>query len=159
VCLCEGGLNGMAIDEILDEIEHLLLEAGRVPFTNKRVIEEDDMVRLIDELRDELPKEIQEANSLVRDREQIIADAKREANNIVEQAKMYAIKLTDEHEVVKIAQTQAKEIVEKSMQNSKELKENSLEYADEVFKHLASNISSALDVIQKAHANLNQNKK
>lgn len=149
----------MAIDEILDEIENLVVEARRVPFTNKCIIEDDDLIRLIDDLRSELPQEIQDANHLIEQRQQIINDAKREANSIVEQAKSYAVQLTAEHEIVKQAQGQANEIMEKTIENTNQLKEDSLQYADEVFRHLAHNVSSTLDVVQQAHVNLKQNKK
>lgn len=149
----------MAIDEILDEIENLVVEARRVPFTNKCVIEDDDLIRLIDDLRSELPQEIQEANHLMQERERIIDEAKHEANKIVEQAKSYAIRLTNDHEIVKQAQAQANEIMEKTIQNASELKEDSVKYADEVFKHLINNVSSTLNVVQQAHENLNQSKK
>lgn len=149
----------MAIDEILDEIENLVVEARRVPFTNKCVIEDDDLIRLIDDLRSELPQEIQEASRLVQDQQRIIDEAKRDANKILEQAKSYAIKLTNEHEIVKQAQDQSNEIMEKTMQSANELKGDSIKYADEVFKHLIANISNTLTVVQQAHENLNQSKK
>lgn len=155
----KGGLYRMAIDEILDEIENLVVEARKVPFTNKCIIDDDDLIRLIDDLRNELPQEIQDANHLIQQRQQIINDAKREANGIVEQAKTYAIKLTAEHEIVRHAQTQANEIMEKTIENANQLKEDSLKYANEVFMHLAHNVSGTLDVVQQAHANLKQNKK
>lgn len=149
----------MAIDEILDEIENLVVEARRVPFTNKCIIEDDDLIRLIDDLRSELPQELQEANRLMQDRQRIIDEAKHEANKINEQAKAYAIKLTDEHEIVKQAEGQANEIMEKTLQNANDLKEDSLKYADEVFKHLVTNVSTTLDVVQQAHENLHRSKK
>jgi len=37
-----GGGMRMTVEEIIEEMEALLLEAARVPFTNKRIIEEDD---------------------------------------------------------------------------------------------------------------------
>ena len=48
----------MKVEEILEEMENILLESGRVPFTNKRLVEEDDMARLIDELRDAMPSQL-----------------------------------------------------------------------------------------------------
>ncbi len=45
----------MAVNDILDEIENLVVDARRVVFTNKFSIEEDDLILLVDELRNELP--------------------------------------------------------------------------------------------------------
>lgn len=145
----------MSMDEILDEIENLVVEARRVPFTNKCVIEDDDLVRLIDDLRNALPQEIQDASRLMQDRQTILNDAKHEANKIIDQAKAYAKKLTDEHEIVRQAQVQANEVMEKTLQNANDLKSDSLRYADEVFEHLVRNVSNTLEVVQQAKEHLN----
>ena len=42
----------MKVEGILEEMENILLESGRVPFTNKRLVEEDDMARLLRKLMD-----------------------------------------------------------------------------------------------------------
>ncbi|SEJ07650.1 hypothetical protein SAMN05660742_10372 [Propionispira arboris] len=149
----------MAVNEILDEIENLVVDARRVVFTNKCIIEEDDLIRLVDDLRNALPNEIQNAGQVMQERQQILDEAKREANKIVEQAKNYGEKLVAEHEIVKQAQNQASEIMEKTIQNSNELKEDSVKYANQVFDHLLSGMNSTLDVVQQAKADLNQGSK
>ena len=149
----------MAVNEILDEIENLVVDARRVVFTNKCIIEEDDLIRLVDDLRNALPNEIQNAGQVMQERQQILDEAKREANKIVEQAKNYGEKLVVEHEIVKQAQNQASVIMEKTIQNSNELKEDSVKYANQVFDHLLSGMNSTLDVVQQAKADLNQGSK
>ena len=149
----------MAVNEILDEIENLVVDARRVVFTNKCIIEEDDLIRLVDDLRKSLPAEIQNAGQVMQERQQILDEAKREANKIVEQAKNYGEKLVVEHEIVKQAQNQASEIMEKTIQNSNELKEDSVKYANQVFDLLLSGMNSTLDVVQQAKADLNQGSK
>jgi len=148
----------MAIDEILDEMENLLLDAARVPFTNKRVIEEDDLVRLLDELRESLPQEIKEAARLVNERQRILDDAQKEAQNIVEQAKVYVAKLTDDNVISKQAQEQANEMILHARQAARELHNDSVAYAEDVFKHLESNLQKALEVVQQGRSSLHQTK-
>ena len=65
----------MTIEGILDELESLLIDAARVPFTNKRVLEEDDFIRLLDELREKLPSSITEASQIVTERQRILENA------------------------------------------------------------------------------------
>lgn len=147
-----------SLSEILDDIENLVVEAKHVPFTNKCVIEDDDIIRLIDDLRGALPQEIQEANQILREQDQILQSAKQEANKIVEQAKSFAAKLTQEHEIVQQAQSQAQALLQKSTLQAEEVRDGSLKYADQVFAHLISNVTKALDVLSKAQDGLNQMK-
>ncbi|QJW44376.1 ATPase [bacterium BFN5] len=148
----------MAIEEILDEIENILVDSTRVPFTNKLVIEEDDVIRLLDELRDVLPQEIKDAAKIVSERQRILEEAQKEAQNIVDQAKVYVTKLTDENIISKQAQEQANEIVQQAQKAARDLQQESVIYAEDVFKHLESNLQKALEVVQQGHSHLQQNK-
>jgi vacuolar-type H+-ATPase subunit H len=148
----------MKTNDILEEMETLLLNASRVPFTNRRVIEEDDLLRLIDALHESLPLELMEAGRIVTERQRILDEAQKSAQEIVEQAKGYIIKLTDENVITKQAQEQAQEIMNHSRQSSEELKQDAVSYASDVFKHLECNLEKTLEIIRQSHAELHQNK-
>ncbi|MEN6413471.1 MAG: ATPase [Veillonellales bacterium] len=147
----------MTIEEVLEEIENLVLDAARVPFTNKRVLEEDDIARLLDDLRDVMPTELMEAKRILSERSHIMEEANKEAQNIVDQAKIYVAKLTDENVVTKQAQEQANEIVATAQQAARNLQNDAICYADDVFNHLEANVQKVLEVVQSGHKELRQN--
>jgi cell division septum initiation protein DivIVA len=130
----------MSLEKILEEMENLLLDAPRVPLTNKRVVEEDDLARLIDELREEFPGEIMEATRIMQERQHILEDAQKQAQNIVDQAKGYITKLTDENIITQHAQEQANEIVLQARKAARDLQNESYNYAEDVFKYLEANL-------------------
>ena len=148
----------MSIEEILDEMEIVLLDAPRVPFTNKRMVEEDEFARLLDELREALPVEVKEANKILNNRQKIMEDAQKEAQSIIDQGKNYVSKLTDENVITRQAQDQANEIVAQAQKSADELRADAVLYADNVFTHLEGNIEKAIEVIRQGHAALNQKK-
>ena len=43
----------------LDQLEEVVLEGSRLPFTGGRLVNETDAVELLDAVRDELPKELE----------------------------------------------------------------------------------------------------
>lgn len=149
----------MTIEGILDELESLLIDAARVPFTNKRVLEEDDVARLLDELRDALPGAIAEASKIMTERQRILEEAQKEAQSIVEKAKNYTIKLTDENIITKQAQEQSAEIVTQAQRKACELQNDVMVYADDVFKHLEGNLEKALEVVRQSHSELHHSVK
>jgi vacuolar-type H+-ATPase subunit H len=153
------GRGFMTIEGILDELESLLIDAARVPFTNKRILEEDDVARLLDELREALPGTIAEASKIMAERQRILEEAQKEAHIIVEKAKSYTIKLTDENIITKQAQEQGAEIVTQAQQQASDLQNDAIAYADDVFKHLSGNLEKALDVVRQGHNELHQSKK
>ena len=159
----------MSVNDILDEIENLVVDGKHIVFTNKSIIEEPDLVRRVDDLRNELPLALQNATQIMQDKDEILAQAKEEATRIVEQAKEYAGKLVDESEIVVQSQDKAKlimeqakaqeqEIMEKTMQSSQQLRSDADQYANQVFDHLIANVGNALGVLQQAKAELNRGK-
>ena len=159
----------MSVNDILDEIENLVVDGKHIVFTNKSIIEEPDLVRLVDDLRNELPLALQNATQIMQDKDEILTQAKEEATRIVEQAKEYAGKLVDESEIVVQSQDKAKlimeqakaqeqEIMEKTMQSSQQLRSDADQYANQVFDHLIANVGNALGVLQQAKAELNRGK-
>ena len=148
----------MSIEKLLDEMETLLVEAARLPFTNKRVIEEDDLAKFLDEFRELLPKELDEAKRIIAERQRILDEAQKEAQNIVEQAKSYVVKLTDENIINKQAQEQANELMMQANATAKNLQNDAINYADEVFKHVLNNLEQTLEVVRQGHRGLQQNK-
>ncbi len=159
----------MAVNEILNEIENLVVDAKHLLFTNKSLVEETDLVRLVEDLRNELPLELRHAEEIVQQKQAIIDAAQAEAARIVDQAKNYAAKMTDENEIVVQAQEKAKaimgqtkaqekEIMEKTMASSQQLRADADQYANQVFDHLIANVGSALQVVQQAKVELNRGK-
>ena len=148
----------MAMDEILDSIEQLILDSNRVPLTNKRMVDEDDLVRLLDQLRNDFPREIQEATGLMKERQRILDSANKESKEIIDQAKNYANKLINEHAIVKQATEQAEVILERAKKNAADLKADSLNYADDVFQHVIANVSNVLESVAKSHEHIKQKK-
>lgn len=144
--------------EILDEMESLLVEAAKVPFTNKLIIEEDDLGRLMDELRETVPGEIVEAKRILAERQRILDEAQREAQTIIDQAKSYISKLTDENIITRQAQEQANEIIQQAQKEARELHNQALIYASEVFKHIEANLEKALEVIRQGYGSLQQSR-
>ena len=151
----------MAVSNILDEIENLVVDGKHIVFTNKSIIEEPDLVRLIDDLRNELPLELQQAEQVMQDKEAILTEAREGAERIVNQAKEYANHLVDESEVVKQSQEKAalimeqtkaqeQEILNTAYSTAQQLRTDSSQYANQVFDHLIVNVGNALQVLQQA---------
>ena len=148
----------MSVEKLLDNMENMLIESARLPFTNKRVVEEDDLARFLDELRELLPKELEEAKKIINERQRMLDDAQKEAQNIIDQAKAYVLKLTDENIINKQAQEHANELVNQAQKAAYDLKNDSVAYADEVFRHVVTHLEKTLDVVRQGQRDLQQSK-
>ena len=101
-----------SVRETLDKIENMVVGASRVPFTDKTLINDNELVHYVEELRNDLPKALNKADEIVRDRDRIIKEAEEEAEDIKRKAREYAESITNENELVKQAKKQGKAIVQ-----------------------------------------------
>ena len=87
----------MNVEELLDLMEETLEAGSAVPFTSsKRVVDVDRMRDIIDEVRNNMPDEVRESKKIVNDREQIVKNARIEAEGIIQQAEERARTLVSE---------------------------------------------------------------
>ena len=77
----------MSVNTILDEIENLVVDGKRIPLTNRSLIDEMELVHLVDNLRQELPNEIQNAQAIMDSKDAILNEGRAEAEKIVETGK------------------------------------------------------------------------
>lgn len=146
----------MTMEEILDELDNVLVEATTVPFTDKKIVEENEILHLLDELRERMPVEIVEAKRIISERQRILEDAQREAQNIIDQAKAYGARLTDDNIIVRQAQEQGNEIVALAQRSARDLQNDAVVYAEDVFRHIEGNLAKALEIVQNGKNELRQ---
>lgn len=153
----------MEIMELIDRLEEMVAQATKVPLTGKVLVDPDELLALVDEMRDMLPQEIRDANRVARDRETIIAEAREQAETTVREAQALAQRLTAEAAITKEAQTQADELIDQAKRVAREIRQNALEWADELFgrvqpdlERVATDTQKAVLAVRKAREELRQ---
>jgi cell division septum initiation protein DivIVA len=148
---------------MLDRLEELIAQATKVPLTGKVLVDPDELLALVDEMRELLPQEIRDANRVAREREAILSEAREQAEITVREAQALAAKLTSESAVAKEAQAQADELIDQAKRVAREIRQNALEWADDLFsrvqpdlERLASESQKAAAAIRKAREELRQ---
>lgn len=153
----------MEIMALLDRLEELFSQATKVPLTGKVLIDPDEFLAVLDEMREAMPQEIREANRVARDREAIIAEAREQAESVIREAQATAAQLTGETAVTREAQAQADELIDQAKRVAREIRQNALEWADDLFagvqpelERLAADSQKAAQAVRKAREELNE---
>ena len=144
----------MKSDKLVEDLESIILNAKQMLFTNKKVVSEEEVLQIIDELKETLPEELVQSKQIIAEREKILADAKQHADNMIIQAKDYIAKLTEEHELVRQAQERAQQILAQANASSEELKGSSITYAGDVLKYVETTLEKTLFSIQQNRESL-----
>ena len=140
--------------KLLEELENVINNASDVPFTNKKMVDKDEVARLIDAINQSLPTELESARRIVADKERIMLDAEKKAEDTVARAKDYIARITEESELVKQAQERANEVISSANQSAEELRSSSITYATDVLKYVESNMETMLDTLKKNRQSL-----
>ena len=138
----------MEIFTLLDTLEDLLEEGKGIPFSSKVVLDKEQLIDIIKEIRIKLPDELKQAKWVKEERERILEQANKEANDVVKEAENRIISMIDEHEITKKAYEQKAEIIEAANEMSREISNGTKEYADNVLQGIEVALEDALKIIQ-----------
>ncbi len=160
------------IEDLFEEVNHLVESATGIPMTYKIVVNSDELLGIMDELRDAIPREVRSASQVLEEQqnivndarakaEEILAKANEEATHIVEAAKAEAERLTRQEEVVAHAEVLAKDIKETAIREQMEIRQSADEYArahkedllaweESMLSYLDERLLSALNAVHES---------
>ena len=132
----------MEIEEILANIEDMLEHGKSVPFSDKTMIDREEMFDLITDVRLKLPTEIEQSKWVLEEKNRILVDAQHEAEEIRRAAEEERVRMINENEVTRAAYAQAEEIVENAKRVAKEMRLGAKEYADDLLMQIEEQITA-----------------
>ena len=131
----------MEIYTLLETIKNIIESGRKIPFTeSKRIVDEDEILDLLDEIVQKLPDELKTAKWIKEERERIIAEAHQDADNIVKEAENRIISMIDEHEITKKAYDKKTEIIAGANETYREIKDGTIKYADDILANVERDI-------------------
>ncbi|MDO5557704.1 MAG: ATPase [Clostridia bacterium] len=139
----------MEIFTLLEAIEDIIERSKNVPFSNKCILDKEELLEIIKEVRLKLPDELKQAKWVKEERQRILDEAKKEAGEIVKEAENRIISMIDDHEITKKAYEQKNEIVEEANEMSREIISGTKEYADSMLSGIETALQEALLIVEK----------
>ncbi|MDP9242016.1 MAG: hypothetical protein M3O84_02445 [Actinomycetota bacterium] len=120
----------MDITSRLQQIEELIQEAKSMPLSSSALVNREDILEILDVARGELPEEIKQARWIVKDREELLAKARRDAEAIVEKAHAERAWIVSEQEVTRAAQEEAERLVSEAHEGARQIRLEAEDYVD-----------------------------
>lgn len=138
----------MEIFTLLETIEDILENSKEIPFSHKALVDKEELLEIIKEIRLKLPEELKQAKVIKEEHDRIISKAQEEANDIVKEAENRIISMIDEHEITKKAYEQKNKIIENANDMAREISNGTKAYADSVLESIQVALEDALKVIE-----------
>jgi len=144
----------MDIMALIDRIEEILEQGRAVPFSSSKMVDPDKIFEIIDEIRAQFPDELKQARWIVKERQEMLEEAEKQANLILEEARERAQAIASEQEVVKLSEQQAAAILDDARTKEREIRLGAEDYADEMLANLEVNLGKLLTAVQRGRDRL-----
>ncbi len=139
---------------LIDKLDELVYNSKAVPLTDQVRIDRDEIFMILDQMRQTIPEEIKQARWIVKERQEMLAEAKRESDRLVAEAREQAVREASQTEVVRLAERQAKDIVDAARGREREIRLGAEDYADEILATLEVNLGKFLAAVQRGREQL-----
>ena len=104
------GSPGVDIQRELNRLEEIILDSPRIPFVGRTLIDEEQLLDQLDIVRLNLPVAFQEAEMIVRHKDEILQEAELYAEEIIENAEQRAAQILNEMGLVQQAKVEADQL-------------------------------------------------
>jgi F0F1-type ATP synthase membrane subunit b/b' len=95
------------------------------------MVNRDDLLVLVDDAIAGLPEELRQARWLLKEREEFLAKARREAEDIIDAGRAQAERMVERTEVVREARRRAQQVIDDAEAQARALKHEAEDYIDQ----------------------------
>jgi len=120
-----------------------------VPLSTQVMVNEDEMMELIDQIRFNLPDEIKQANWTVSEQQRIISEAHAEAARTMSRANERAEETASEHEILRRAERHSAQVVKDAQAKADQIVREAESYALEQLKQLEAHLGRTLQTVRR----------
>jgi hypothetical protein len=139
---------------LIDKLDDLVRNAKHVPLSSEVRVDKEKLDDLLDQLRSTIPEEIKQARWIVKERDEMLAAAGREAERILGEARERQTQLVVEHDLTAQAVLVTEDIIDDARADEREIRLGAEDYADEILNTLEVNLSKFIAAVQRGRERL-----
>ena len=141
---------------LIDRLDDLVHNAKAVPLTDQVRLDREEIYEILDQMRATIPEEIKQARWIVKERQEMLAEAKRECDRIIQDAREQATREASQTEIVKLAEKQADDIVDDAKRKARETRLEMEDWADSILSTLEVNLDKFLTAVKRGRERLHE---
>ena len=143
-------MNDRNIEDIIGALYDMVQDARSMPLAaDKCILERDRVLDILDEIIAQLPAEPKQSRTIVESRNELINQARREAESILRQAQEQAQQMLTKEAIYKEAKQKSDELVGQTQDRINLLRKAGNEYMDEALRQTEETISKALEDVRE----------
>lgn len=139
----------MNIHEAIDRLEYVIAHSRQIPLTRTVVVDQEEVLACIDDLRLSLPDEIKQARWTLQEQQRLLSEAQAEAARTVSKAGERAQTMIGQHDLVKRAEKQAEAMLREASVKAEEIRRAADRYASDVMQSLEAQLLRTVATVKK----------
>lgn len=147
-------MNAVDVEAYIHQLERLVAEARPVPLSASVMVNREELDEAITGLRSRLPEEIRQSRWVIKERDEILAQARREADQVLEDARLERDRLVGETEVGRAARREADRLVEDAREQARRLRLEAEDYVDGKLASFEVVLQRTLGAVEKGRERL-----
>jgi F0F1-type ATP synthase membrane subunit b/b' len=140
--------------ERIEELQVLIEEAKSVPLSSSAVVNREEILDLLGQLKEEVPEEIRQARWMTRDRDELAARARKEAERIVQEAREQRDRLLTRTEIVHAANREAERITDEAKDRAAKIRLQAEDYVDQKLAGFEILLNKTLTTVARGRTQL-----
>ena len=146
-------MNEQTMEDIISAVYDRVQDARAVPLAaDKCIVERDKVLDMLDEIIAQLPVELKQARTIVESRNELIGQARREAELLVRQATEKAEKMITEDAIYQETKRTCQEMVAQTQSRMAQLRKVSNDYMDDALRRTEEAIALSLEDVRDTRA-------
>ena len=138
------------IDDIIGSLYDMVQDARAMPLAaDKCILERDRVLDMLDEIIAQMPGELKQARTIVESRNELINQARREAEGIIRQAQEQSKQLVTKEAIYEEARKRSEEMVAQTQNKINKLRKAGNDYMDDALRQTEETISKALSDVRE----------
>ena len=136
-------------EDIIGALYDLVQDARSMPLAaDKCIVERDKVLDMLDEIIAQLPVELKQSRTIVESRNELISQARREAEAILRQAQEQAKQMVTQEAIYQEARRRSEELVGQTQNRINQLRKAGNDYMDESLRQTEEAITKALTEVR-----------
>ena len=146
-------MNEQNMEDIISALYDMVQDARAVPLAaDKCIVERDKVLDMLDEIIAQLPVELKQARTSVESRNELIGQARREAEILVMQATEKAEKMITEDAIYHETKNTCQQMVAQTQSRMAELRRVSNDYMDDALRRTEEAIALSLEDVRETRS-------
>jgi cell division septum initiation protein DivIVA len=143
-----------ALEDLLFDLRELIEQARMMPMSASVLVNRDEALAIVEDALAHMPEELRRARWLLKERDEFLAEARRDAGVIVDAARTQAERMVERTEIAREARRTAEQVIAGAESDARRLTHEAEDFIDARLLTFEETLEKTLDAVRRGRDRL-----